>query len=69
MMEPIVDPKTDYVWGVLPHEEVEGAVDLYCEVVVSFSGKKHRFKLECVPIPILEQLLEQAKALTQEERG
>jgi len=69
-MKPILDPNTDNRWSVKENREVPGAVDLLC-VVGSPHGNMlgdRRYKLECVPVSILEQLLKQAKTLPKEEK-
>lgn len=49
-------------WDVRPNREVEGAVDIVCRLAGVVSPARQSFwKLECVPIDILEELAAKAR--------
>jgi hypothetical protein len=54
----IHDERTGLTWDVRPHPEVEGAVDLVC-----WDSGDAQWKLQCIPVSVLEQLVEKAKEL------
>jgi hypothetical protein len=56
------DERTGMTWELRPHSEVEGAVDLVC--TVSDGGLPH-WRMECVPLDVLTELLVEANALQE----
>lgn len=57
----IEDEKTGNRWDSRQNPDVPGAVDLLCVVPGAEAWKDRYFRLDCIPLPILEQLVAKAR--------